>query len=100
MKTSTRTIYQCEFCGKVYLRKKWCEKHEYCCCKNPKNTTICYGCDHLEQQDDDESGIHVCTKKDSYVHRVAVTVYEPWKAEGSMEMPKECKDYKISDFPF
>ena len=37
--------YRCEFCGKVFLRKKTCEEHEKNgCSKIPKNRALCYKC--------------------------------------------------------
>lgn len=39
--------YRCEFCGKVFLRKNTCEKHEKNdCSKIPKNRALCYECKH------------------------------------------------------
>lgn len=37
--------YSCEFCGKVFLRKNNCEKHEKNdCSRNPINIGLCYKC--------------------------------------------------------
>lgn len=39
--------YRCEFCGKLFLRKHICDKHEKNdCCKIPKNRALCYECKH------------------------------------------------------
>lgn len=39
--------YRCEFCGKVFLRKNTCEKHEKNdCSKIPNNRALCYECIH------------------------------------------------------
>lgn len=39
--------YRCEFCGKLFLRKHICDKHEKNdCTKIPKNRALCYECIH------------------------------------------------------
>lgn len=44
--------YRCEFCGKVYLQKHWCEKHEPNCKANPVNFQKCLsGCVFLESKE-------------------------------------------------
>lgn len=42
------TVYKCEYCGKVSLRKNNILQHEECCRKNPKHFAICYHCAHFE----------------------------------------------------
>ena len=37
--------YRCEYCGKMFLRKNTCEKHEkHYCNKIPINRALCYEC--------------------------------------------------------
>jgi len=44
--------YRCGFCGKVYLQKHWCEKHEPNCKRNPDNYQKCTdGCSFLEKKE-------------------------------------------------
>lgn len=41
------TIYRCGFCNKLYLKKKYCERHEMACSKNPINWRSCFECPNL-----------------------------------------------------
>lgn len=45
------TIYKCEFCKKIYQKRKWAEKHELRCKKNPVNDRPCFHCNHLVMKD-------------------------------------------------
>lgn len=47
--------YRCEFCGKVFLRKNTCEKHEKNdCSKIPKNRALCYDCKYYHIANNNE----------------------------------------------
>lgn len=51
MKINKNPTFICEFCGKIYIKKGWCVKHEKKCRKNPKNIQICLtGCIHIENK--------------------------------------------------
>jgi hypothetical protein len=50
MKIEVRQIYKCEYCNKLYQRKKLCEKHEMGCKKNPDNQRPCFGCENLTKE--------------------------------------------------
>ena len=47
MRAIETTIYRCEHCNLLYLRPKWCIKHEADCVKNPVNRRPCKECVHL-----------------------------------------------------
>jgi len=49
---NSKPTYRCSFCGKVYLQKHWCEKHEPNCKANPINYQKCTGgCVFLEKKE-------------------------------------------------
>lgn len=43
------TVYKCEHCGKILMRKGAMEKHEETCKKNPKNMSQCARCIHCNK---------------------------------------------------
>ena len=57
MRAIETTIYRCEHCNKLYLRPKWCIKHEVDCVKNQVNRRPCKECAHLEN---DETIVTTC----------------------------------------
>ncbi len=118
MKTIETTIYKCDFCGKIYLRKSWCEKHEPKCKKNPDNFQKCMEfCVYLEKKEacflsetgyDDGNGITMieseskrdvfyCQKKKHYIYPFWCN--NPILQEDIIDeienepMPKECVFY-------
>lgn len=43
--------YLCEHCGKVYLKRHACKKHEEeICPKNPEIRPLCYSCEHYHEE--------------------------------------------------
>lgn len=49
MKSITdKTVYKCEFCGKLSLSKGAMTIHEINCRRNPKNWTDCASCQYLK----------------------------------------------------
>lgn len=43
--------YLCEHCGKVYLKRHACKKHEEDICpKNPEIRPLCYSCEHYHEE--------------------------------------------------
>lgn len=51
MKERVKTVYNCDFCHKLYLVKTSCEKHELHCGSNPANFSACSGCVHLKEKE-------------------------------------------------
>lgn len=100
MKVREATIYQCEFCGKVYLSKAWAEKHEYACYKNPKNNTLCFSCEHLIHNQDEI--YPYCEKIDSHICSAGEAMYNKYEVEcyGAEESKKKCGDNKFQELPF
>ena len=47
MKKATKTVYECEFCGKLSYNAGAMHNHEARCKKNPVNIPRCWGCEHL-----------------------------------------------------
>jgi len=43
------TLYKCDFCKRKMQVKGAMERHEPLCYMNPKNQSICQGCNHLEE---------------------------------------------------
>ena len=50
MKVVSRTVYECEFCGKISKSKSGIKTHEKFCRKNPENKTYCYECEHSKSR--------------------------------------------------
>lgn len=84
MKTLT-IAYKCEYCGKLYEKKFYCEKHETLCRKNPDNDRPCFHCNCLEMR---ETVVEDCDpnadpQNTHYVNVMFCThykdyVYPPW----------------------
>jgi len=104
--------YRCEYCGKVYLRKGNCKKHEHFCYHNPKNARPCYDCKYQSMEAiDSDCGIRVretfyCSKKDIFMYP-PLFVYEHENVSDEdyannlgespdccAQMLKECKYFK------
>jgi hypothetical protein len=45
------TLYKCDYCGKKYQKKHFCEAHELKCASNPANYMACTECDHAEKRE-------------------------------------------------
>ena len=59
MKSITdKTVYKCEFCGKLSLSKGAMKVHEMNCKKNPNNWTDCASCEYLNY----ETGYSECAR--------------------------------------
>jgi hypothetical protein len=107
-----KPTYRCEFCGKLYLQKHWCEKHEIKCKSNPINDQVCReGCVFLEQKEIIYLRDHpyagdkqlkttgmFCTKKEHYVYPYWCN--NPILQEDIIDeilnepMPKKCDKFK------
>jgi len=46
MKKATKTVYECEFCGKLSYNAGGMHNHEKRCKKNPVNIPMCWDCKH------------------------------------------------------
>ena len=51
MKYKTERTFRCDFCNKLYLRKKPCANHENGCTSNPINFRACIGCANLSKKE-------------------------------------------------
>lgn len=51
MRTTTRELYYCDYCNKMYLQEHWAAKHEPRCPKNPANARPCFRCEYLVKAD-------------------------------------------------
>lgn len=58
MKVVSRTVYECEFCGKIFKSKSGIKIHEKFCRKNPENRTYCYECEHCESVKKEYTAYH------------------------------------------
>lgn len=46
--------YRCQYCGKLYLTKRGCERHENdLCTKSPERRPLCYNCRNFRAKDDE-----------------------------------------------
>ena len=46
-----KTVYKCEYCGKIYLVKRFAELHKDKCRKNPDRKHDCFSCQNLKNID-------------------------------------------------
>lgn len=109
MKTETREIYKCEFCNKLYQRRKPALVHEQGCGKNPVNWRKCMqGCMHIGKKTTDyheDTGygsvvstvnlLH-CKAKDVFLYPPKVEAAKKWfdlGDEPNEPMPMECELY-------
>lgn len=107
------SAFKCDFCGKVYQRKRNIKMHEARCSKNPENQRACFGCKHLNRetasvwfdnpQGDDyfaNRSLLYCNKKQHFVYPPIVehkqNQYE--LDEANEPMPKECEFREEPDF--
>lgn len=93
------TIYKCEFCKKLYQRRKWAEKHELRCSKNPINDRPCFHCRYLIMKDtevvfcdfdpDDTAlySLFYCTKKELFLYPPSVEY-----KRGAYDLGDECNE--------
>ena len=116
MITKETTIYKCDWCGKIYLSKGWCKKHEPNCKANPVNFQKCTdGCVFLENKEakytyqgismgkdmavvyeekEGERDLLFCTKKKAFVYpfwcRKPILQEDIAGEIENNQMPKEC----------
>ena len=48
MKKATKTVYECEYCGKLSYNAGAMANHEARCKKNPSNIPLCWKCKHYD----------------------------------------------------
>jgi len=97
--------YKCDFCGKVYQRRIYCEKHEYTCGKNPDNKPVCWDCKYLQKGKfefdpcADDSGSYItyfCDKRDEELMPITSAkkgYYENGISGNAIAMPKVCRGF-------
>ncbi|MCE6992075.1 hypothetical protein [Dyadobacter sp. CY323] len=100
MKSSTKAIHQCDHCGKHYLVKFACEKHEQFCPRKAENFTPCFTCKHLIKSeiivgDGRSSRAYTCDKMGVGVYppkavRVGVIDKYPDQFKDHIQMPFNC----------
>lgn len=104
------TIYQCEYCSKVYQRKSYCIEHENVCKKNPDNIPACWGCKHLTKREFEEKSHNgwmgytwkgkslYCNKKEIFMKPLTSTKKCSeinYNCETVSEAtPRECEDFE------
>lgn len=114
MKTiKNTTIYKCIYCGKIYVRKFYAEKHHFRCKNNPKNIGICHSCNNIEEKYfsvdcfnqhsewvSEKKSLY-CTKKKIYLKPRWASDIEDYFCNEDMpvitKMPLKCK-YICSEF--
>ncbi len=108
MIVETKTIYKCEYCGKLYQRKYFAERHESMCVKNPDNERVCFGCPYLIKKTvsiyfdtyngevEENRTLLYCEEKDIYLYPPCVEVKKNWFELGdelNEPMKKECDSH-------
>ncbi len=109
MKIETKEIYKCEYCNKLYQIKRFAERHEIDCKRNPDNYRKCLDwCSHLKKKStmdyyDQYDGEHeqsisllYCKKKNIFLYPPKVEHAKKWFELGdelNEPMPTECNDY-------
>lgn len=112
MKIEERTTYRCDFCNKLYLRRKPCFTHEERCFYNPANKRLCFSCTHLTQKRvesviEDDHGNPV-TYDLNFCEKVDECLYPPkveFKGNAielidylNIPMKTECEHYEKNEF--
>jgi hypothetical protein len=95
MKTSERTVYKCDYCGKNYLMKYAGERHEKYCSKNPANRHTCFDCRFLEvERSTNDDGFSektfTCSKLEKELHSVKAERIGHSCLDHTERMPLEC----------
>jgi hypothetical protein len=111
MKIETKEVYKCEYCNKLYQRKRLCEKHELRCKKRPDYLRPCHSCNVLQKVkqiiwagygdmfgNEAERVVNVlfCQKKDCFIYPPSVAAKGnafDMGNKSNIEMPKECEFY-------
>jgi hypothetical protein len=117
MKTEIREVYKCEYCNKMYQRKRFALEHEKICSKNPENKRACLdGCIHLTKKkvevkdriDDYYTGeieyvirtLFYCDKKKIFLYPPECEYKDNYytnfynEEDENKPMPKECDEYE------
>lgn len=109
----TKEVYKCEFCRKLYQLKRFAEKHEKQCSKNPANYRICFGCEFLGKRRtyimiDNEYRSYEEPLDLLYCSKIEVFLYPPKVEHKNNQfelgdhynepMRKECKHFKDENF--
>lgn len=104
MKIETKEIYKCEYCNKLYQIKRFAERHEEICFRNPINDRNCLHCRYLDKKDYEE---HYDTYRGSdsrilklfYCDKIKSFLYPP-KVEikgNDIELPDEYNEPMKTD---
>lgn len=109
MKIISKTLYKCEHCGKWYIKKDACEKHEQRCTKNPENHRACHSCHILEKvqtkisigfndyYEDEIVSVLFCKEKDCFIYPPSVAYKGnafDFGDKENVEMPKTCEIFE------
>lgn len=99
MKQLERTVYKCDHCGKNYLVKHACQRHEKYCSKAPENRHACFQCAHMavdQVRNNDgfyEKTFH-CGKLDKYLHSFRAEAMRHSCLGYTERMPLQCESFK------
>jgi len=105
--TITKPTYKCEYCRKLYQRKRYCELHEPKCRKNPENYQACLdGCQFIMKknttvyydtyigQGEFKIDLLFCEAKNEFVYPYWVNGIDEADIEDGLPnnpMPKQCE---------
>lgn len=110
MKSELRMVHKCEYCGKNYLHKGHCQKHEDICFKNPENDRACFNCIFLKKKDTEVTwenyngtersrpvSMFHCEKIDSFIYppKVEIKGNALDTGENNAPMPKQCEHQRL-----
>lgn len=107
------TIYKCKYCGKIYVKKIFAEKHHFKCRKNPENIGICHSCTSITKKsfkvffsstggdwEEDRTSFY-CIKKNIYIKPRWASDLDEYFADELPEiinMPLKCDYYPQEAF--
>lgn len=108
MKIETKEVYKCEYCNKLYQIKRFAERHELMCKKNPNNARCCFGCSFLKKKKttyyysaygeefEIEKELLHCEKIDSFLYPPKVEYKENWFDLDELNQPmrRQCEFFK------
>lgn len=94
------TVYRCEHCRKLYLRRHACAWHEKHCSRNPNNQHVCYDCPHLEKEVYEADGLgehryvtYTCKKLGKEMHTYVAERRKHSCLKYTERMPLSCPEH-------
>jgi hypothetical protein len=95
-----RKVFKCDHCGKNYMMKHACERHEIYCGKNPVNKHACFNCKHMvvDRVRAEDGGYSektfTCSKLEKELHSFKAEKIKHSCLGHTERMPLQCESFK------